>query len=135
MLAAGLLVACAGQEPPAGRQLEVRLTDFEVRTGAPTVTPGLYVLQLHNAGPTVHELVVARMAQPGAAVSFDLTGLLVDEDAVDVVAADESIEFRAVDPLPLELAAGEYLLFCNIEGHYRSGMFTRLSVQPAAAGQ
>ncbi len=125
------VVACAGQDAPTGEMFAVGLADFEVRAERPVVTPGRYVFQLSNAGPTVHELVVAKVPQPGDELPFDATGMLLDEDSMDVLAADESVEFLAVDPLAVDLDAGEYVLFCNIEGHYRSGMFTRIAVQPA----
>lgn len=129
------VIACAGQDPPPAEMFAVGLADFEVRTERPVVSPGRYVFQLSNAGPTVHELVVARVPEPGAPLPFDATGLLVDEESMDVVAADESVEFLAVDPLAVDLAPGEYVLFCNIEGHYRSGMFTRIAVRPTDGGR
>jgi hypothetical protein len=58
----------------------------------------------------------------------------VDEPRVDVIGSLEEIPPGGEDTLELEMAAGKYVLICNMfqqgESHYLSGMYNAFRVEP-----
>lgn len=112
----------------ASNTLEVVLVDFAVRPGASSVAAGTVEFAVRNgAAETGHELLVLRSdAEPGALPQVDGR---VDESQVEVVGEVEGLKAGAEASLSLDLAAGRYLLICNVAGHYALGMVAPLTVQ------
>ena len=79
---------------------------------------------------TVHDILVVAVDSPDAKLPYYFAKAQVAEDQVKVLAEaaelqpNESAEFAA------DLAAGTYMLFCNVPGHYAAGMATTISVTP-----
>lgn len=78
----------------------------------------------------IHEMVLSAVTDPEAELPY-----LVDEMKVDEDAAGHLGEVAELDPgksgeLTLTLEPGDYLLFCNIPGHYALGMWTLITVTP-----
>lgn len=82
----------------------------------------------NNSKDLIHEMLVAP-ADPAKPLPF------VDKDfRVDEEAAKDLGEVSELDPgksgsLTITLAPGTYILFCNVAGHYMSGMWTLITVQ------
>jgi uncharacterized cupredoxin-like copper-binding protein len=122
-------VACSSsQDHAAGAQvLQVKVKDFKIK--APEqLKAGEVVLNVRNSGPDTHELILVR--SDGHALPLRNDNLTVDEDAVmartlGTVEKDEPGTRRSLD---VQLAPGHYVLFCNMSGHYLSGMHVRLDV-------
>jgi len=95
-----------------------------------TVPAGPVTLNVVNDGPDlVHEMVVSPTKAEGTPLPFD-----ADLDKVLEDEAGHLGEVAELDPgqkgaLTLELDAGQYILYCNIEGHYGAGMWTLLTVE------
>lgn len=102
--------------------------DFHISTTVARVSAGMVTLRIHNQGPDEHELIVAPERTGGLPLRSD--GFTVNEDAI------QRSEPGSISPqqpggtefLRLHLAAGRYVLFCNMEGHYMGGMHTVLVV-------
>ena len=58
-------------------------------------------------------------------------GLTVNEDAPGIKLVDEAEGFDIDDrkTMVLNLTAGHYVLYCNLEGHYLGGMHAALTVR------
>ena len=90
-----------------------------------SVPAGSVTIKLSNKGTMQHEMVVLKTDDP-------IDGLAVDAD--QKVSEDSSVgEVGELDvgtsgTVTLDLAAGNYVLVCNIEGHYGHGMRTAFSV-------
>jgi uncharacterized cupredoxin-like copper-binding protein len=122
-----VLVLCAsacggtGQGAAAGSTVVVTERDFQI--SAPThVAAGLVDLHVENRGPDAHELIVVRARDKGLPLRSD--GLTANEEAlakttVGVLEPGRSGEVR---DLRLRLRPGRYVLFCNMSGHFLSGM-------------
>jgi uncharacterized cupredoxin-like copper-binding protein len=129
-LAVGALcfaVACSGSPPVTGDV--VRVTERDFRISAPArVAPGDVVLSATNMGPDAHELIVVRA--PEGALPLRSDGFTVDEESLDavIVGALEPGQPGTTRALPVHLAPGRYVLFCNMSGHYLGGMHTELVV-------
>jgi uncharacterized cupredoxin-like copper-binding protein len=107
----------------------VHVNERDFKISAPkVVSAGDYVFSVKNHGPDDHELIVAREGK--SHLPFRTDGLTIDEDA-----AESSIA-GALEPgepgmrrLKVHLAPGHYVLFCNMSGHYLSGMDRDLEVR------
>jgi uncharacterized cupredoxin-like copper-binding protein len=77
---------------------------------------------VHNEGPDRHEFIVARVSGPTLPLRPD--GLTLDEEALQKheVGELEPGEPGSTRTLRLKLAAGRYVFFCNMAGHYLGGM-------------
>lgn len=112
-------------------QVLISLTesDWVVSASPDSVEAGEITFAVTNVGSTLHNLRVIRTDLPPDALPLDSTGLIVDEDEVNVVAEaidlfpDESTETVAT------LEPGNYVLICNIAGHYDAGMSVGFTVQ------
>jgi hypothetical protein len=117
----------ATHEPP---HASVLLKDFRIRFPEKTVTAGSLDLDIHNRGPSTHELVIVRTDLDSASLPLASDGLSVDEDSpvLDFVEEDSDVGIGESPVLEVRLTPGHYVLFCNLEGHYLGGMHTSLDV-------
>ncbi|HUZ84482.1 MAG TPA: hypothetical protein VMU66_07300 [Gaiellales bacterium] len=120
-----LATACGSHATgaPHGHAIHVIECDFTIH--APRRVPaGDAVLLVSNGGPSEHELLVVRWQAGLLPMSFGQT--VVDERALRrsgaLVAAVDAVPAHGAGRIRLRLAPGRYLLFCNMAGHYLSGM-------------
>ena len=84
----------------------------------------------NDSKDTEHEMIVTRLAQPGKPLPYIESEQRVDEDK-----AGDKGEVSELDPgesgsLTLNLEPGDYLLYCNVAGHYAAGMWVEFTVTP-----
>ncbi len=125
--------ACGGEDGGDGggaaeTTVSVDLAEFSVTPSASSAAAGRVEFTVSNAGEVPHEFLVI-----GSDVAPD--ELPVSEGSVDEAAAGVQVvgEIEAFDPdttetLAVDLAAGDYVLICNIPGHYQSGMHAGFTV-------
>ena len=119
------------QPPRRGTPVHVLLDDFRVRRDTAAVPAGMVRFQLLNNGPSTHEFIVVRTDRAPDKLPLQPDGLTVDEEGPGVAAVDEAEGLDIADrrTLTLGLAAGHYVLFCNMEGHYLGGMHAAFTVR------
>jgi uncharacterized cupredoxin-like copper-binding protein len=125
--------ACSrGDATPRGALVPVLLSDYKLTTPRATAPAGYVTFRVENEGPSTHEFIVTRSKVSADALPLSKDGLTVDEDSKALHAAGELGEIRLGDTrdLTLKLAPGRYALFCNLEGHYRGGMYALIEVTP-----
>lgn len=145
-LATAMVIAvagCSGGSTPApstagddgAATVDVALAEWSVTPSTITAAPGSVTFGVSNTGTTVHELIVVKTdlladALPVAGAKVDEAGLTVVDEVEDVAAG------TTADLALTGLAAGHYVLFCNIEGHYSQGMHADFDVKqrPPALG-
>ncbi len=132
-LAIGMFVllapaACSAAPQPKGQVVDITLKDFHIDSPTPSVAGGDVVLQVHNDAPATHEFVVVRTNLPADALPLGPDGLSVNEDWLDRVGEINELDAGTIGTLPLHLAPGRYVFFCNLDGHYLGGMHTVLEV-------
>jgi uncharacterized cupredoxin-like copper-binding protein len=125
------LLACpgCGSGGREGAAHVVRVTERDFRISAPKhVRAGDLVLSVRNRGPDAHELIVVRDRSSRLPLRRD--GATVDEEKLEPVTAGalEPGQPGSRRTLRVHLAPGTYELFCNMSGHYRGGMRTKLVV-------
>jgi uncharacterized cupredoxin-like copper-binding protein len=119
------------QEPtPRGTPVDVLLDDFDVEHDAAAVPAGTVSFRILNQGPTSHELIVIRTDRDPDKLPLQRDGLTVDEEApgIDFLDEVEGLDIDDRQTLVLDLARGNYVLYCNLEGHYLGGMHAALTV-------
>ncbi len=124
----------AAQSGEAEKETAVAVTLSEWKITAPDgsaigpLKAGEIKFDVHNGGTMTHELVVVKSDADPA--SFPVSDGKIDEDAagtspgeVDDIAPGQSKNAT------MRLTPANYVLLCNIPGHYQQGMRVRLVVQ------
>jgi uncharacterized cupredoxin-like copper-binding protein len=129
-LAVPLTLARRHDPTPRGAPVNVLLDDFTLRRDVAVVPAGTVRFRILNQGPTTHELSVIRTDRAPDKLPLQRDGLTINEDApgMHFVNEAEGIEIGDRRTLALRLAAGNYVLYCNMEGHYLGGMHAALTV-------
>jgi uncharacterized cupredoxin-like copper-binding protein len=129
-LAVPLTVARRQGPTPSGTPVNVLLEDFKVRQDPAVVPAGTVSFRILNQGPTTHEYIVVRTDRAPDKLPLQRDGLTVNEEApgIDLLDEAEGLDIDDRQTLVLDLAAGHYVMYCNLEGHYLGGMHAALTV-------
>ena len=122
--------ASASPAAASGTTMEVTLKEWSVLPVPDSVAAGSVTFKVTNTGPNdVHEFVVLKTDLDAGALPTDANGAVSESGAgIEVEGEIEDIAVGASAELPLTLAAGKYVLLCNIyddtekEAHYKMGM-------------
>ena len=130
-LAVPITVARRQEPTPRGTPVNVLLDDFRVRPDAAVVPAGTVSFRILNQGPTTHEFIVVRTDRPPDKLPLQDDGLTVNEEArgIDLLDEAEGLDIDDRQTLVLDLTAGNYVMYCNLEGHYLGGMHAELTVR------
>jgi uncharacterized cupredoxin-like copper-binding protein len=130
-LAVPLTIARRQEPTPRGTPVNVLLKDFKVQPDAAVVPAGTVSLRIRNQGPTSHEFILVRTDLAPDKLTLQDDGLTVDEEADGIDLLDEAggLDIDDRQTLVLDLAAGNYVMYCNLEGHYLGGMHAELTVR------
>jgi len=132
LLAATALLAgaCGGGEK--ANSVDATLADFTITLGSTSAKAGEVTFKIKNNGPSVHEFVVFQTdLAPDALPTIEENGIpIVDEEGEGITAVDEveDIAVNATPELKVTLAAGAYVVICNVPAHYQQGMHTAFTV-------
>jgi uncharacterized cupredoxin-like copper-binding protein len=129
-LAVPLTLARRHDPTPRGAPVNVLLDDFTLRRDVAVVPAGTVRFRILNEGPTTHELSVIRTDRAPDKLPLQRDGLTINEDApgMHCINEAEGLDIGDRRTLALRLAAGNYVLYCNMEGHYLGGMHAALTV-------
>ncbi len=83
---------------------------------------------LNVSGQMPHEMVVSMLDGPDAVLPYDADIDRVDESRIGALGEVEAIGPGIRDSMSLDMKPGNYVLYCNLPGHYSAGMWTRLKV-------
>ncbi len=125
LVAAGTLAACGGGSDSntgssgssdggasggsdTGTSVTVDETDFALALSVDSFSPGVYTFEISNGGDTTHALEVEG---PG-----------VEDVESDEIGPGESTS------LTVTLEAGDYTIYCPVDGHKDMGMTTTITV-------
>jgi uncharacterized cupredoxin-like copper-binding protein len=121
-------VSSAPSSPPsaAAASVAVELSEWKVVSTPATATAGSVTFNVANKGTTIHEFVVVKTDLKADALP--VVDNKIDESTLTPVDEIEDIAVAATPTLTVDLAAGHYVLLCNIETHYEQGMRADLDV-------
>ena len=106
--------------------VNVKLREMWIQPSPTTVSAGKVTFRVRNVGTVEHEMVVLRR---NATPRLPLKRFKAAEDEKAFVGEADGIAPGKVKSVTLTLAKGNYLLLCNVVGHYQLGMSTRLIVR------
>jgi uncharacterized cupredoxin-like copper-binding protein len=114
----------------AATALNTRTADFAVTSDVATVPAGLVDLDVTNAGPLPHELILFKTEFAQDKLPLDKDGRVIEDaegifnafDTGDNIAPGESHHFDVA------LTAGNYVMLCNLPAHYGKGMHIAFKV-------
>lgn len=118
----------SGDAGGTSHSVDATVKDFAITLDPSSVTAGDVEFSITNDGPSVHEFVV--LGTDLAAGELPVEGSEVNEDDASLSSEGEAedIEPGTTASLTLNLAAGSYVVICNISGHYTSGMRAAFTV-------
>ena len=110
--------------------------EWEIAIDSDLHEAGTVAFNLTNEGTIAHEFLVVRSEKSATELVADVdpTTNRIDEALLDVI--DEQPEYEPGVPgaVTVSLTPGHYVVMCNIEGHYKAGMYADLEIVPATVG-
>ncbi len=94
-----------------------------------TIPAGEVTLDATNdSGTLVHEMLISPVPADGAPLPYDQGAYRVDEEAAMSLGEVSELEPGDSGALTVMLDPGQYVLYCNVPGHYEMGMWTVITV-------
>ena len=133
----GTAVASASPSAAAGAgTIAVTLQEWAIVPASTSTAAGDVTFQITNTGPAdVHEFVVLKTDLDPGALPTDANGAVTETgEGIEVIDEVEDVPVGETQELSVTLAAGKYVLLCNIydqtenEAHYKMGMRTAFEV-------
>jgi len=126
---ATIVAACGAQAAPS--TINVSLSTFALKPSSSTAKAGSITFHVKNdAADLVHEFVIVKTDTAADKLPLAADNKTVDESQFTPVDEIEDIEPGKGGDLVVTLAAGHYVLLCNVEGHFTGGMHADLTVVP-----
>ena len=126
-----LLVANAcsqGMEPlPADVNVIVDMKEYSITLSVPTIKAGTIKFGIRNNGTMVHDFDLYKTDMPFDKLPTDGGTAKVKMDGL--VKQMINISAQRSTTLSADLAAGNYVIICNVAGHYQLGMRAALKVE------
>jgi uncharacterized cupredoxin-like copper-binding protein len=94
-----------------------------------TVPAGEVTFEVTNTSKDlIHEMVLSPVADTSTELPYKQAEEKVDEDAAGHFGEVAELDPGAKGALTITLEPGTYILYCNIPGHYITGMWTTITV-------
>ena len=102
-----------------------------IKISQDTAPAGEITFNAVNSSKSIeHEMVIATLTDPTAGLVYKQNSGRVDENAPGMNLGEiAELEPGEKGSLTVTLAPGTYALYCNLAGHYASGMWTILTVE------
>ena len=120
-------INAVGETPAAATTVDVELIEFAVNPAQNTVDAGTLTFSVSNDGTEDHSFrVIETDLAPDA---LPTAASRVDEARVIIVANIQQFAAGETQEVSVDLAAGSYVLICNVPGHYDLGMRVAFTVE------
>jgi uncharacterized cupredoxin-like copper-binding protein len=118
------LSGCGG----GGDGIGVTLADFSVTPDESSTSAGDVTFDVTNDAEQTHEFVIVKTDLAEDQLPLNDEGVDEEGEGVEIVAEIEDLEGGTDQSLTTNLDAGNYVLICNLPGHYAQGMHTAFTV-------
>ena len=119
--------AGSSSDADTGAAINATVKDFAIAIDPAEIAGGEVTFSISNEGPSAHEFVVVETDDaPGDLPVED--GEVTEDDLNVIGEAEDIAPSTSADPLTLTLPAGNYVIICNLPGHYQQGMNVGLKV-------
>jgi uncharacterized cupredoxin-like copper-binding protein len=119
--------------PSSAEQAYIPAALSEWHVAAPsTIKAGTVNLEAANFGTIQHELLVFKSDLSPSAYPVDKNGDIIEDDpSITLVSDGANLDPRTTQERTVDLTQpGTYLFVCNIQGHFKAGMFSVVTVTP-----
>ena len=120
--------ASAPETLPSDVQVTVDMKEYTITLSPATVKAGVVKIGIRNLGTMVHDFDLYKTDLPFDKLPVDGGSAMVKIDGL--VKQMRNISPNRVTTLDASLAAGSYVIICNVAGHYQLGMRAALTVTP-----
>lgn len=117
----------------ADATIAVSLDEFSVAPSPNSATPGVITFNVSNDGAIIHDFHVIQTNLSPGGLPVDQSTAQVDFTQVNVVSSTGTIQGGSSDSTAPNLSAANYVLICNLPGHYEGGMYAAFTVAQAPA--
>lgn len=130
VLALAPLAACARGGGGGGGGIAVKLAEWSVTLEETSAPAGEVTFDISNEGANVHEFVIFRTDLAAHDLPVKPGESVVDEEGEGLALVDEveDIAPGSSATLTVDLEPGNYVLLCNIPGHFEQGMHATFTV-------
>jgi uncharacterized cupredoxin-like copper-binding protein len=129
---AAMSPACSAARAASTPTVRATIGDFRIWLGRASIVSGPTTFVLHSRGPSTHEFKIARTEVPIPADKLPLgkDALTVNEESPLLIGVRSLtlIDIGQTVRVTVDLPPGNYVFFCNFEGHYLGGMHVGLKV-------
>ena len=123
-------VPCTSPAAATGTPVGATEKDFAIALDPADAKTGSISFEVNNEGPSTHEFVVFATDLAPDALPVGSDGNVDEEgDGVTHIDEIEDIGSGCQAALTLDLDAGNYVLICNLPGHYAAGMHAAFTVK------
>src|SRR3984893_19304168 len=103
-------------------KMSVRLDVNSVKAG------NLVFVVVNEAQKTPHEMILVKLKAKGEQLPLDKAKHRINEKLINSLGEIANLKAGGNGQLKVNVIAGNYLLICNIKGHYEAGMVAALTV-------
>jgi uncharacterized cupredoxin-like copper-binding protein len=129
------LLLCAATAAWADGTIRVSLTGEKsgdkmgMKIDVDTVKAGNVTFVVTNdAKTTPHEMILVKLAAKGEQMPLDKVKHRINEKQINSLGEISNLKPGATGQLKAKVVPGDYLLICNMKGHYEAGMVATLTV-------
>jgi uncharacterized cupredoxin-like copper-binding protein len=124
------VAAASAPATPIAIAVDPTISLYEWKVIAPTtLKAGKTSFTISNFGTVPHELLIFKSPLAADKYPTDAKGNIKEKGAgVDVLSDGENIDPAGSQVRTVDLTPGTYLFVCNIPGHFKSGMFSVVTV-------
>lgn len=110
-------------------QMAGGMTMMGIDVDKATVPAGWVTFDVTNASKDIiHEMILAPLTADETELPYVADENRIDEEKAGYLGEVSELDAGKGGSLKVELKPGKYILFCNIPGHFISGMWTVLTV-------
>lgn len=124
-----IVASCSGaaETVPPDAQVVVTLKDYSVTLSVQSIKAGTIKFGIENRGGMAHEFELLKTDLAPDKLPVDGGSGKAKEDGL--VKQVQNIGVGKVAVVSADLAAGHYVIICNVAGHYQLGMRAELRVE------
>lgn len=124
MALALLVVSCGGSSSaatlPSDVQVTVDMKEYAITVSPATIKAGTIKFGIRNNGQMAHQFDLVKTDLAADKLAVDSASAKAKEDGL--VKQALNIQPGKVATVSADLAAGHYVILCNVAGHYQLGM-------------
>ena len=116
----------AASDTSADATIDVTITDSSLDLGSDSISAGKVTFDATNDGQMTHEFEVFQADVDPA--DLPIENNVANTEGMTLMGEAEDIVPGSTRSLPLDLAAGSYIIMCNLPGHFAMGLHSTLTV-------